>query len=362
MKKLLFLLTFSAIGIAVSAQTDFRSLSLKEALKVAKEEEKMVFVDFYTDWCGPCKMMARDVFPQKKVGDFLNGQFVCLKLNAEKEGKEPAQRFRINAYPTFLVLDAAGKVRVEMKGAMGAEEFVNKIEELLNPDYTPERIASLYAKGDRTPDVVNRYAMNLLEHKQEKEGMQVVDDYYVSLTDEQRLKAENAFLFTRYVVEASDEKMAFMVAHRTEFDASVQADIEERINQLYHTELMRYFSGYIWRSGAYRAERYEALKQQIRNLGLVEKNRYEPVFRLIEGRITCNDAAFWALCRDNFDALSDVGRNVLVMNMTRLIQTEDKTMLHDMAEFIRSRLSTLPPTVIVFAGKMLETIENREQN
>lgn len=52
-----------------------------------------MFVDFYTDWCGPCKVMARDVFPQKQVGDFFNAKFVCLKLNAEKEGRELAKLF-----------------------------------------------------------------------------------------------------------------------------------------------------------------------------------------------------------------------------------------------------------------------------
>ena len=97
MKKLLTLLFVCAVGLTAHAQTFFRSISFDEALKVAAKENKLVFIDFYTDWCGPCKKMAKDVFPQKMVGDFMNAKFVNLKLNAEKEGRELAARYKVNA-------------------------------------------------------------------------------------------------------------------------------------------------------------------------------------------------------------------------------------------------------------------------
>ena len=52
---------------AAMAQTDFRHISYAEGLEAAKAEGKTLFIDFYTEWCGPCKRMARDVFPQKDV-------------------------------------------------------------------------------------------------------------------------------------------------------------------------------------------------------------------------------------------------------------------------------------------------------
>lgn len=346
-------------GMTTFAQTKFRDLSWKEAIETAKREGKLVFVDFYTDWCGPCKVMSRDVFPQKQVGNFFNAKFVCLKLNAEKEGRELAKRFRISAYPTFIVVDTDEKVRVELKGSMDADKFIARIEDALNPGCAPDQLAARYAAGDRTPDLVNRYALYLMEQKKEPEGFKVVNDYYASLTDAQRLEPQNSFLFTRYTLDLSDEKSGFMVDHRDEFDASVRELIHEKVEKLYHTELGRYFSGYMFRDGAYKEENYQALKRKIQELGLVEKNKYEPMFRLIEGRLKKDDAAFLKLCKENVGELSDVGRNLLIMNITRLIQTEDQVILREMAEFVRANLSMLPPAIISFAGRMLDGIEEK---
>ena len=330
----MLLMMILVVGMTTFAQTKFRALSWKEAIETAKREGKLVFVDFYTDWCGPCKVMARDVFPQKQVGDFFNAKFVCLKLNAEKEGRELAKRFCISAYPTFIVVDTDEKVRVELKGSMNADKFIARMEDALTPGCAPDQLAARYAAGERTPDLVNRYALYLME-------------------------PQNSFLFTRYTLDLSDEKSGFMVDHRDEFDVSVRELIHEKVEKLYHSELGRYFSGYIFREGAYKEENYQALKRKIQELGLVEKNKYEPMFRLIEGRVKEGDAAFLKLCRENMGALSDVGRNLLIMNITRLVQTEDQEILQQMAEFVRANLSILPPAIISFAGRMLDGIEER---
>ena len=107
--KRISLIAMSAFcALSVSAQTDFRHINLNEALAAAKKEKKLVFVDFYTDWCGPCKKMASQTFPDKTLGDFMYKKFVCIKLNAEKEGAADAKRLGVTAYPTFYVLDANG--------------------------------------------------------------------------------------------------------------------------------------------------------------------------------------------------------------------------------------------------------------
>lgn len=357
MKRSFLLIIFLFVVASTFAQTNFRGLSWNEAIEAAKQEGKMVFVDFYTDWCGPCKMMAQEVFPRQDVGKFFNAKFVCLKLNAEKEGQELAKRFKVTAYPTFIVVNTDEKVVAELKGAMDAEKFVAKVEEMLDPDLAPGVLAARYAGGERTPDLVNRYALYLMEQKKEAEGFKVVNDYYVSLTEKQRLEPQNVFLFTRYTLELADEKAGFMVEHRNDFDASVRELIEGKIGQLYYMELARYFSGYMFQENTFDQGKYQALKRKIQKLGLVEKNKYEPMFLLTEARMKVDDATFVKLCQENFEALSEPAQGLLIMNITRLVPTEDREVLRQIVGFVRENLKVLSPAVISFSGRMLDGLE-----
>ena len=79
------------LSVMAFAQTgvDFQHLTFDEALAKAKAEKKLVFVDCYTTWCGPCKMMTTKIFPMKEAGEFFNPRFVCVKFDMEQgEWKE----------------------------------------------------------------------------------------------------------------------------------------------------------------------------------------------------------------------------------------------------------------------------------
>ncbi len=108
----------------------FETGSLQEALDKARQEEKAVFVDCFTAWCGPCKMMSTNVFPEKQAGDFFNPRFVSIKIDMEKgEGKELARKWGVNAFPTYLVLNAGGEVVYTSRGYIPAEELIKRMGE-----------------------------------------------------------------------------------------------------------------------------------------------------------------------------------------------------------------------------------------
>ena len=76
---------------------------IKRPLKRPKQRIKLVFMDAYATWCGPCKWMSANVFTDPKVADYFNANFVNIKMDMEKgEGPELARQFNLRAYPTLV--------------------------------------------------------------------------------------------------------------------------------------------------------------------------------------------------------------------------------------------------------------------
>lgn len=107
----------------------FEDLAFEEALAKAKKENKMLFMDCYTTWCGPCRMMNEQVFPLKMMGDYFRSHFIALKVNMEKgEGPDLQKKFKVDAFPTMFVFDGDGKILYRMCGALDAEAFLKELK------------------------------------------------------------------------------------------------------------------------------------------------------------------------------------------------------------------------------------------
>lgn len=112
----------------------FDSIPFAEACAKAKAENKLVFIDCYIKTCGPCRMMARKVFPQKTCGDYFNPRFVSLKQDMDEgEGPELRKRYGVMIYPTFLFIAPDGLTVLKYEGGADkdAESFVSKIDSAL---------------------------------------------------------------------------------------------------------------------------------------------------------------------------------------------------------------------------------------
>ncbi len=346
-----------AAVLSTSAQTEFRHISFDEALTAAKQEKKLVFIDFYTTWCGPCKKMSTQVFPQKNVGDFMNAKFIPLKMDAEKEGLELAKKYQVKAYPTYIILNAEGKEEARFSGSMEGDMFISKLDASLDPEMKPERIKARYEAGERTPKLVSSYAMQLMEARDEKGGFKVIDDYYNSLSDADRVKDENAFLFNTFTVDFDNDRTRFMVAHRNDFSKETAAAINNRISQLYNSELNTYFSGYKIKEGLFKEDTYNSFKKEINDLGLNADGKYTPAFEFIEQRVKMNDADFLAFCENKYDTYNRHYQELLVMNLPRLFEIQNPETASKISRFIRARISNMSPICIQMAGRTLGSIE-----
>lgn len=138
--KLLILVLFASItlGLSLTAFTnkkkadkgiEFYEGNFDAALAKAKSENKIIFMDAYASWCGPCKKMAANVFTDEKVGDYFKSKFVSLKMDMEKgEGPAIARKYPVQYYPTLFFIDAKGNVLKKIVGYHDAEQLLKEAQ------------------------------------------------------------------------------------------------------------------------------------------------------------------------------------------------------------------------------------------
>ena len=138
--KNVFFLVISVLSFQLSAQ-GIQWKSFNEAEKIAKKESKIIFIDVYTQWCGPCKMLDRNTFSDPRVVEYINKHFVAVKFNAEgndtvvfqnqtliNEGYNPAKaNSRNNTHPFSGLFAVNGRL------AYPTTAYLNENLELLTP-------------------------------------------------------------------------------------------------------------------------------------------------------------------------------------------------------------------------------------
>ncbi len=136
---ILFSLLLSSLAFgtdnAKKPSPEMKWLSFDKGLEQAKTGKKKILVDVYTDWCGWCKKMDKEVFNHELVAPYLSNQYVLIKLNAESDAAASyknqktserglAQAFGVTGYPTLLFLESNGEYITPLPGYVKAEDFL----------------------------------------------------------------------------------------------------------------------------------------------------------------------------------------------------------------------------------------------
>lgn len=166
----------------------FDKLNFDAARKKAKRENKLLFVDCYTSWCGPCKMLSHNVFPQGKVGKFFNRNFINLKIDMEKgEGPALRKKYGVKAFPTMLYLTPDGEVANVFRGLKSADELIENAKSALDPSQSLEALEKKYNDGDRSPGLVVRYINTLNNFSKRKKSTEVAKEFLKTVKGEELL-------------------------------------------------------------------------------------------------------------------------------------------------------------------------------
>lgn len=96
-----------------------------EALALAKKENKLIFLDVYATWCGPCKVLKSKTFPDAEAGNYFNKNFINISLDGEKgDGLKLARQLKVSAYPSLYILNEKGEPIVYYAGLLNADELI----------------------------------------------------------------------------------------------------------------------------------------------------------------------------------------------------------------------------------------------
>ena len=219
MKKivLLFLIVFSASLYAQEAGIRFSKDSLlSDALARSKKEGKLVFIDCYTSWCGPCKYLAKEIFPQKEVGDFYNSHFINLSFDMEKgEGIKIRKKYAVQAYPTLLFLNAEGETVHVGIGAGDANMLVELGKTALDDTRNLLSISKKMKAGDKS---IQTLALYLKNNHYAADGDALINEYFKTASDDEKLSKEAWDLFKDYIKDIDNDQFQYFIKHRSAYE------------------------------------------------------------------------------------------------------------------------------------------------
>ncbi len=207
--------------------------SFEEAKKMAAAQNKLVFIDVYTDWCKPCKIMAAEAFENETIADLMNAFFINFKADAEKEGSRIASTYNVRAYPTTLIVNPNGEIidnQTGYSGVYGFEQHLNSIikNRLYGNIYL--KMSADYAKKQRDFNFLLAYAQ-----LRKKLGLanDILTDALVMETPLDTLLTipYQQFLF-QYTSTLEGKAFEFILKHRDQnlFEAKLKMLIQTNMN------------------------------------------------------------------------------------------------------------------------------------
>lgn len=239
---LTFLLS-AVISISFAQGIQFVSEDTKwqDILTKAKTENKIVFVDAFTTWCGPCKKMAKDVFTDKGVGEVFNKGFINAKIDMEKgEGLDIAQRYSVRAYPTYIFVNGDGELVHRSLGMMPPDKFIEVAQSALDPNKQFYTLKKKYQAGEKNPEFLQQFSMICKEAQEDALASEVANTYMSTQKD--WLTDENKAYIIKFATSIESPLYSFVLKNKAEFYKMFSKESIEEVLETAATENIARYS------------------------------------------------------------------------------------------------------------------------
>lgn len=215
---LTYLISFSQESI------NFEDTTFEEILAKAKLEKKLVFIDAYADWCGPCKLMEKNVFPLPAVKEYYNANFINARFDMEKgEGPDIALKYGVRSYPSYLFLNGDGKVIMKNYGYMGEQDFIAIAKEANNPLLLSNSPKELFDKGESDP----AFLLNMMRQNAQTdyELAKKVSERYFKVIKNRELTRDDIGMLLYFVKSPTDANYQIFKDKKADIVKEMSEDI-----------------------------------------------------------------------------------------------------------------------------------------
>jgi thiol-disulfide isomerase/thioredoxin len=238
LRLLLFALFSSSLfSFGQTKEIKFEHSSFADVQALAKKENKLIFLDAYTTWCGPCKWMSKKVFTNDSVADFFNANFINLKMDMEsEEGKEIARKYSVRCYPNLLFLNNKGEVIHRSGGAKQPQDFISFATQALNNSgNTFNYFSSNYDSKKMESDFLIQYMSYLSTTCLPMDS--IVSDYFQTQNEIDYSNRINWELIKKHVNDSRSPVFLYLIKNSNTFSSKYTLDsVQTKINSVYLTQ------------------------------------------------------------------------------------------------------------------------------
>lgn len=272
MTLMMCLMTTSVIMAQVAFEPE--GTTLEQASAKAKAENKLIFIDCYTQWCGPCKKMSKEVFPQASVGDYMNPKYISLKLDMETPYGAPlAKKWQIQAYPTFMILTADAQEINRFLGYHAPDDFIKVLDEK-SKDNSSGPLQARWKSGDRDPQFLMEYLQSLNASYKADEANDVAEAILDGKEETFAADSTLRMVFLRNITNPFAKSFKYTMQHPEALKAAVGETLVQmktgNVLMAFQRQLINEADG----TATLDQERYDAFSKLLDELGVVNADHY----------------------------------------------------------------------------------------
>ncbi|MES2277934.1 MAG: thioredoxin family protein [Bacteroidota bacterium] len=215
-----------------------QNLTWQQIKEKAKKENKYIFVDCYATWCGPCKQMDQEVYPNVALGEILNPLFISVKLQIDTSKKDDEQvkawypdahqlsnEYHVNTLPTFLFFSSDGTLVRKANSFRPTIHFLKLALNATDQDKQEYALLAKYKEG-KLPDSAVPALIKLLEGAGDnlsasEVARTYIDNYLLKLPEELLFKSDNISLMGKYLKSSDDKTFKLFYDHADQIDKSI---------------------------------------------------------------------------------------------------------------------------------------------